>query len=204
MLPKMIEDDCAAGSRRIRLTGRVTVRFIEDISPYLRELEHDTDPLLMCLGGIERIDTTGAWVLYRLREERAARGLDTVFENLDPRITRLLEQVGEANQTTEIRPDLLPVRLQVLEKVGRWVSAGVHEMGTFLDFLGVTLLSALKVLFRPSRMRWNATFAQADTVGVSALGIIGLMTFLVGIVVAQQGAVQLRQFGAEVFVTNLV
>ncbi|MEO0500789.1 MAG: ABC transporter permease, partial [Pseudomonadota bacterium] len=47
-------------------------------------------------------------------------------------------------------------------------------------------------------------FAQADTVGVSALGIIGLMTFLVGIVVAQQGAVQLRQFGAEVFVTNLV
>src|SRR3546814_13312136 len=45
---------------------------------------------------------------------------------------------------------------------------------------------------------------QFETVGVNALGIIGLMSFLIGIVIAQQGAVQLRQFGAEVFAINLI
>ncbi len=43
-----------------------------------------------------------------------------------------------------------------------------------------------------------------EVVGVSALGIIGLMSFLIGIVIAQQGAVQLRQFGAEIYTINLV
>ena len=56
----------------------------------------------------------------------------------------------------------------------------------------------------PLRFRYNATVQRFEVVGVSALGIIGLMSFLIGIVIAQQGAVQLEQFGAEVFTINLV
>ena len=56
----------------------------------------------------------------------------------------------------------------------------------------------------PRRFRFNAVVQRFDVVGVRALGIIGLMSFLVGIVIAQQGAVQLRQFGAEVFTINLI
>src|SRR3546814_7083773 len=54
------------------------------------------------------------------------------------------------------------------------------------------------------RFRINAVVQRFEVVGVSALGIIGLMSFLIGIVIAQQGAVQLRQFGAEVLTINLV
>src|SRR3546814_885478 len=56
----------------------------------------------------------------------------------------------------------------------------------------------------PRRFRINAVVQRFEVVGVSALGIIGLMSFLIGIVIAQQGAVQLRQFGAEVLTINLV
>jgi phospholipid/cholesterol/gamma-HCH transport system permease protein len=66
-----------------------------------------------------------------------------------------------------------------------------------LRVLGRTLISR-------KGFRWPAIIRQMEVVGVNAIGIVGLMSFLVGIVVAQQGAVQLRQFGAEVFVINLV
>ena len=60
------------------------------------------------------------------------------------------------------------------------------------------------IIRRPKKFRLNAVVQRFDLVGVRALGIIGLMTFLIGIVIGQQGAVQLKQFGAEVYTINLI
>ncbi|MGB7406407.1 MAG: MlaE family lipid ABC transporter permease subunit [Pacificimonas sp.] len=190
--------------KRLNISGRLTVRFIEDISPKLRELETEPEPLTICIGDVDRLDTTGAWVLYRLRENRAERGLQTDITNMDERAVRLMEQVGQANQQTTIRPQGGYRRHYVVSRIGKWIVDGATQLGTFLDFLGVTMLALVKSLAAPQRLRWKAISRQAEVVGVSALGIVGLMSFLVGIVIAQQGAVQLRQFGAEVFVINLV
>ena len=73
-----------------------------------------------------------------------------------------------------------------------------------LGFFGALLIAIWSVIRQPRRFRFNAVVQRFEVVGVHALGIIGLMSFLVGIVIAQQGAVQLRQFGAEVFTINLV
>lgn len=80
----------------------------------------------------------------------------------------------------------------------------VETLGGFLALLGDAMLVLVRTIFSRSRFRWPAIVRQMEMVGVNALGIVGLMSFLVGIVVAQQGAVQLRQFGAEVFTINLV
>jgi phospholipid/cholesterol/gamma-HCH transport system permease protein len=56
----------------------------------------------------------------------------------------------------------------------------------------------------PSRFRINAIIQRFELVGIRALGIVGLMSFLIGIVIAQQGAVQLSQFGAESLTVNLI
>ena len=71
-------------------------------------------------------------------------------------------------------------------------------------FLGALLLSVGSLIRHPQRFRWLALVRQLELVGVSALPIIGLMSFLIGIVIAQQGAVQLAQFGAETLTVNLV
>src|SRR5215211_2377977 len=60
------------------------------------------------------------------------------------------------------------------------------------------------IIRRPKRFRLNAVVQRFDLVGVRALGIIGLMSFLIGIVIGQQGAVQLRAFGAEIYTINLI
>ena len=66
------------------------------------------------------------------------------------------------------------------------------------------LIGFAAIIRRPKRFRLNAVVQRFDLVGVRALGIIGLMTFLIGIVIGQQGAVQLEQFGAEVYTINLI
>ena len=79
--------------------------------------------------------------------------------------------------------------------------------GTMLGlvgFFGGVIVSMWEVLRNPRRFRFNAVVRQFEVVGIEALAIVGLMSFLIGIVIAQQGAIQLRQFGAEVFTINLV
>ena len=73
-----------------------------------------------------------------------------------------------------------------------------------LGFFGAILIGFANIIRQPKRFRLNAVVQRFDVVGVRALGIIGLMSFLVGIVIAQQGAVQLRQFGAEIYTINLI
>ncbi|MBV7257837.1 MlaE family lipid ABC transporter permease subunit [Pacificimonas sp. WHA3] len=199
-----IHDERTEEGRRLTLHGRLTVRVIEDISPRLREMEDDPVPLTLDLGGMKRVDTTGAWVLYRLVEHRTEQGFITELTGLTPRIEALMAQVGKANQMTTIRHPIRKRHFHLLARIGAWVEGGIYQFGTFLAFLGLTMLALVRALMHPRRLRWLAILRQAEVVGVSALGIVGLMSFLVGIVIAQQGAVQLRQFGAEVFVINLV
>jgi phospholipid/cholesterol/gamma-HCH transport system permease protein len=73
-----------------------------------------------------------------------------------------------------------------------------------LAFFGALVVAAGQVIANPRRFRWNAVIQRFEVVGVSALGIIGLMSFLIGIVIAQQGSVQLAAYGAEFLTINLI
>ena len=119
-------------------------------------------------------------------------------------VAALLDQVAEADRPARIRPDERPAPLRVLNEFGEWVyEAGSTFIG-LLGFLGSVLVAFAAIVRRPKRLRLNAVLHRFDLVGVRALGIIGLMTFLIGIVVGQQGAVQLEQFGAEIYTINLI
>ena len=135
---------------------------------------------------------------------RLARDHGAEIEGADEDAAHLLEQVAAADHPVKVRPDTRPAFLRVLEEMGAaTVQAGRTLLG-LLGFFGETLISAWGVIRHPRRFRFNAVVRQFEVVGVEALAIIGLMSFLIGIVIAQQGAVQLRQFGAEVFAINLI
>src|SRR3546814_17387706 len=84
-----------------------------------------------------------------------------------------------------------------LGQVGESTSVALRSLLGLLAFFGALLIATWNIIKHPSRFRFNAVVQRFEVVGVHALGIIGLMSFLVGIVIAQQGAVQLRQFGAR-------
>ncbi|MDB5691804.1 MAG: MlaE family lipid transporter permease subunit [Alphaproteobacteria bacterium] len=185
--------------------GRRVLHFEGDLTlPRLGVLPTRLDRLkgkgfLLDLAGVERMDTIGAWLVHRTARDR---GGEIVGASEDQKV--LLHQVEEADQPVKVRPDPAPPMQRVLDQVGTaTVMAGQTMLG-LLGFFGALLITFWKVAGHPRRFRINAVVQRFEVVGVHALGIVGLMSFLVGIVIAQQGAVQLRQFGAEVFTVNLI
>src|SRR3546814_15724821 len=94
--------------------------------------------------------------------------------------------------------------MRMLEQVGDASAAVWNELLGIVGFFGAMIVALGTQIRARRRFRWNAIVTRFQTVGVDALPIIGLMSFLIGIVIAQQGAVQLEQFGLEVFTINLV
>jgi phospholipid/cholesterol/gamma-HCH transport system permease protein len=164
-----------------------------------RELEAVPDPLTIDLSKVEKMDTVGAWLIYRTVRDRGAKVVGA-----SPDVAGLLDQVAEADRPAQIRPEEKPGALRVLDEVGEWVVDAGRILLGLVAFLGAVLIGVAAIIKRPKRFRLNAVIQRFDLVGVRALGIIGLMSFLIGIVIGQQGAVQLQQFGAEIYTINLI
>jgi phospholipid/cholesterol/gamma-HCH transport system permease protein len=164
-----------------------------------REIEATPDPLVIDISGVERMDTVGAWILYRTVRDRGAE-----ITGAKPDARKLIDQVAEFDKPVKVVPDARPGFLRVLDELGGWVSEAGSTLLGLLGFFGATLIGFKNIIKRPKRFRVNAIVQRFDVVGVRALGIIGLMTFLIGIVIGQQGAVQLQQFGAEIYTINLI
>ncbi|MEO7634607.1 MAG: ABC transporter permease [Sphingomicrobium sp.] len=164
-----------------------------------REIAALPDPLTIDLSKVERMDTVGAWLIYRTVRDRKAKVIGASGDE-----TSLLKEVGEFDAPSRVRPEEKPGLSRTLGELGLWVA----EIGTtfvgLLGFLGAVLVAFANIVRRPKRFRMNAVVQRFDVVGVRALGIIGLMTFLIGVVVGQQGAVQLEQFGAQIYTINLI
>jgi len=164
-----------------------------------REIDALHDPITIDLSDIERMDTVGAWLVYRTVRDRGAKVIGASRDEVS-----LLRQVGEFDKPTRVVPDQPHNFFVVLRELGEWISETGTTLVGLLGFLGATLIGFANVIRRPRKFRVNAVVQRFDVVGVRALGIIGLMSFLIGIVIAQQGAVQLAQFGAEVYTINLI
>ena len=190
-----IADD--GGRRTLRVTGTLTLARFRDLPERLAAVA--PAPAAMDISGAERIDTVGAWIVHRF-----ARDNKVDITGAEPGAAHLLDQVAAADRPIKVRPDTRTPFLRVLGQMGEATIAAARTLLGLLGFFGGLLVTSWDVIRHPRRFRLNAIVHQFEVVGVQALAIIGLMSFLIGIVIAQQGAVQLRQFGAEVFAINLI
>ena len=154
---------------------------------------------------IDALDTAGAWILQALLQRlRGASGTVTL-QGLPPKFAKLLDVVTQQSADAA----KLPVAAQppapaLLERVGRGaLSLGEHGVD-LLAFVGQTAVAFAGSVAHPQRWRWRPVLFNIGSAGFDALPIVGLLSFLLGIVVAYQGADQLRQYGANIFVADLV
>jgi phospholipid/cholesterol/gamma-HCH transport system permease protein len=181
----------------LRFSGSLTLLRVRKLSEQLDEIT--ADGLVVDLTEVEKMDTVGAWLVHKLERDRGATITGASEEQ-----QLLIDHVARADQPVKIKRDYeLPFQRVFGQVGGSVVMAGRTLLG-LLGFFGALVIAVWNIARRPRRFRLNAVTQQFEVVGVHALGIIGLMSFLVGIVIAQQGAVQLRQFGAEIYTVNLI
>lgn len=190
------------GAPRLRCDGAWTVRGIVAVE---RELARASWPgsgeVVIDGSGISMLDTAGAWVLYRTRGGLEASGHAVRVEGLRPEFDSLLGLIGSKDLPREI---VAAPRVPWLVGVGQRSWAVLGGGVGYLAFVGESFVALLRVLREPHRLRWRAILHNVQTAGVEALPITGLLSFLMGVVIAYQGADQLQRFGANIFIADLV
>jgi len=152
---------------------------------------------------VERLDTTGAWLIHRTLKALGA-GESAEIAGALPEYRTLLEQVAAADRPQQPLPRPPGAVVAVLERLGKGTVEVAQEARQLLGFLGLIAAGLGRTAVRPSRLRLTPLVHHVQEVGLNALPIVGLISFLIGVVLAYQGAVQLQRFGAQIFVVNLI
>ncbi|WP_405401601.1 MlaE family ABC transporter permease [Paracoccus sp. Ld10] len=150
------------------------------------------------LAAVARLDTAGAWELNRRRAAGAA------LTGLSAQHTDLLATVDAARPVADPSPPAVPAWRRMLQATGQRVSGAALYMVQLAEYLGRTLAAMGRALRAPTQFPLTALVHHAQESCLRAVPIVTVMSFLIGVVLAFQGSDQLRQFGAEVFVVDLI
>ncbi|PSM19640.1 MULTISPECIES: ABC transporter permease [Nitratireductor] len=203
-----IDTQARQGVLHVALAGPWTTHTVGLVDAEMRRLaaREGVSDLQIDLTDVSRLDTAGAWVIKRLAavQEQAGARIEITGEGETDSV--LLAAVEDAIRQ-EIPTDAEGGRwgvLAALEGIGRLVYAFRDEFLLGMHILGATISGAQMKRGRGHGVNPAAIVHQIDRMGVGAIPVILLMSAIVGAIVAQQGAFQLRYFGAEIFVVDLV
>ncbi len=192
--------------RELVLSGRWTASSVGALDGPLNAIRVDGGArVALDATRIEALDTAGAWLLQALVLRLRADGAVVAVDGLRAGFVRLLDAVAQqAGAAAEVRPPPAEVRFVALERIGRPVLAACEQATALLAFVGETALVLASSLAHPKRLRWRPILFNIRSAGFDALPIVGLLSFLLGVVVSYQAADQLRRYGANIFVADLV
>ncbi len=168
----------------------------------LDEAAWPTDAVRFELDDIARMDTAGAWLLQRAISRLRAAGVDVTVTGASAQTRALLELV--AQREDDIASPPVPTPTGLLEDIGRHAHGVLQQYTGFLEFIGDVAVTSLRLLVRPRRIRWRLIVDELESAGVNALPIVGLLSFLMGVVIAYQGGVVLRDYGASIYIADIV
>ena len=154
---------------------------------------------------IEALDTAGALQLQKfLQRARISSQSGSAVSGLKPEFKRLMDAVDKQADAAPPQKSAVPATPGMLHSVGESTVGMAAQAAALLAFIGEIAMAFVGSIADPRRIRWRPILFNIRTAGFDALPIVGLLAFLLGIVVAYQGAEQLRRYGANIFVADLV
>lgn len=184
------------------LGGLIDKMATDKIGALIADDPRNGDPLHVEAGGLTALDTAGAWVLYGLLRGLEARGSEARIDGLEDGHRALLEFVRDRAPEPAAPPS--PSDPGALDHLGRMTMARLDEAHAMTAFIGEVAIALFKHLKRPARLRTRALLGTLERAGVGAIPIVALLSFLLGIVIAYQGGLQLQSYGANIFIAELV
>lgn len=195
----------ADGQARLRAVGSWTVRTVGGLEPSIDQaIANISEATVIDLSGIEHIDTAGAWLLTRLQRGLNEKQSDVSIEGASDNAQRLLDALNPTEREIPAPPPQIGAAQELVEAVGRTMYLSWQDFLAGLNILGGVTRGLIRAVPNPSRLRITSIVFHLDRTGLRAVPIITLMSLLIGAIIAQQSAFQLRAFGAEIFSVDLV
>ncbi len=184
----------------IRCEGDWTLDGIEQLEREKFSLKPTASAVTFEGSAIQAMDTAGALLLFRNQKTLEKAGQSVILQGFKAHHADLLQIVANNShpQIAQPKPPFF------LERLGRETCQRLNQITDFLAFVGETFIVLLHSIISPSHIRWKTLFAHLHSDGVTALPIVGLLTFLTGIVLTFQGGSQLSTYGANIFIVDLV
>ncbi len=188
----------------IRISGDLRTQALDTVERAFATVKPQDSAVVLDLSQLNSLDTGGAWLVATLERRLKAAGASVQIDGLKPAHASLIETVSESipDKVGEQAPP--HGLINWVARVGERTAGAWKDTLSILGFLGLTLHRLGRTLIMPWRLRRAALVSQMEQTGFKALPIVSLMGFLIGVVLAFQGATQLKQFGAEIFVVELI
>jgi phospholipid/cholesterol/gamma-HCH transport system permease protein len=206
MSPAAYKIDVEDGRLRLVASGDWLARHLGPLDADLRALEDDSvgREIVIDVSKVGRLDTAGAMVLERILRACDRRTEHSRIVGASPPHARLLENVRPHVAPCPIEPARANAFVMAVWRFGKSLADGYRASIEVLSFIGLTLATLWRVILQPRRLRVTSIFYHLEEAGLNAVPIVGLMSFLIGAVVAYMGAKILRLFNAEVLTVELV
>jgi len=166
-----------------------------------KEVDRESGPIVFDLSNVHAADGGVMALLVELRSELATRGVNAELTGAAKQIETIVNlYAGHASVTTRKRrkPE------GTVEQIGRATFEVKEEAKALLDFLGSMVLASINLVRHPRAGHWKEVAPLCERTGADAVPIVLLINFLVGFVMAFQSAKQLKMFGANIYVADLV
>lgn len=205
--PARIEHEVSSETERLVLAGDWRHAAISGVCGKLLEIQNNLSgkPLEIDLSELGNFDTAGAWLVRKTMLAARSRGAAVQLSGASVPVAELIEAIPDLVDQSAAAPAQGPPRFErIFAPVGQTLYELYDDFVASLYILGSAVRGAQLKLNRSAGISPAAIVTHIDRMGVRAVPIIMLMSFLIGAIIAQQGAFQLRYFGAEVFVVDLV
>ena len=196
-----------SGTTVLAASGGWTLATAEPLTTILDGIRPDPrrgSRIRLDLSRLDALDTVGALLMRQFRDRMSREGLTVMITNVRPEHIALIDAVWRAADCERVVPPKRHPIADTIAAAGQASIKAVHGSVELVSYLGVVISALARVLTRPRRLRLTALVYHMDHTGLRCLPILGLLSFLIGIVLAYQGAEQLRRVGAEIYVVNLL
>ena len=189
---------------QLGLSGRIA---LDNVYGLWQELQKQLDEMIPAklevdLAQVEYLDSSGALALILLEKEAKNRNITLSFANASESAQRIMGLIDPA--TLDLPPLRQEEELNFFEHLGQAALGVVDEAYQLLSFFGKLTVSLIFLLFRPRMVRWGEVLVYMQRTGVEAFPILGMMSLLMGLVIAFMSSFTLQQFGAIIYVAALV
>ncbi len=188
----------------IRICGRLDSTSTGDIWQEAVDALEQAQPekVIVVASGIDYCDGCGISLLVEIERRQKKRNGELEIVGLRAQFQQLLDLFDPAEFEEGHLEE--PAKNNLTEEVGRAAFSVWDNVRLQISFLGELFVALIRAAGNPGAVRWKDAFLVAETAGVNAFPIVALISFLIGLIMAFQAAIPMKQFGAEIFVADLI